>query len=1231
MLSMAASSQAWVTAYVFTAGIVLAGVVLDMRWLCNACFLGTLATVVMHVVRATLRRQLPPVRVILGCNVVVLAATSIVRDHLTQQEAAAIVAAVPLLSWFCYFGWRFALAPPRPGEALRPPKQLRECHWTSKLIVAIVFTVEFVQFNALSFNPALGAWQGLPSISSYYKYSFFVISTSEYGFEQQLWAYCALAIGWVFFACATLWLISHQRAAARKAAFSAAACAPFVSLSSSHEGDDKKGHLPHTHHLGPSTSSLMAAGGPEEGEAAEDASEYTMASPVVLVMQTIGRTGLSALSAHGQIMHACRNRGEQLVYCARNLRPACLGRMALVPIAPVLVFGAGLAAFWSLVVVMLVGFAVAIGLGVCAAFAAIALLHFPILMNMLSVLNCQYDSLGRSGHMVRMPTVACWEGKHWHFAGASVVTLAVLYPVMIHFERKRQSAGEVSYHVRFTACMLIGKLALSACSALLVSTVPPSVYLLMCAIMLIAFLHVNNQREHDEQPACCNVRSVRLLRSALLTCALWSAIVTLASTVVVANDWHMAAGLGMLWLLTIGYFIFITIFDTWEPYYHADAATLPVKFVPSQTHAKPAPPPAPASAPHPSSRSALEGHSMRSPVGDALRLVRTGAGPPPPPPFGTPPAVAAPIACHSAATVGLSSPFSDALPPPPSHAQSVLGGEADSGCRANGEGESTLRTVWLAAAPAARPLVTFYEFDDGFDMRPLLGAESGSAVAAAGALLPIVLSAQPPPSSRSGRLGGGVVGPGGVLLSPDGPAPALSLPETDFRPGDVIVEVTSPVRLVLDGAPLSSRGITAVQLARLMREHPAPLCLRVRRVALRAIGSKRSHMSSLACADVRSVTQFMMLFPQDADLQRAGCERLCRAVVDASQQNTLPQLLNRVRDASVVPVVINAMEVHAKWAFVLRTAARLLVCLANAEGRLRADLVAAGVLPALCAGLRQHETVASEGATMCIHALCDLAAEICSARGAPVGSRRAMCEALAATAAHRQVLRAVRQHAEHAGIVGAACRMLLAFQEEFEGSGAMPSALLTALCSQETLAALERAQRAFAHLTEIQLAVEWAVGLGRAARQSPRRSVNGARCLAKATSSSEGACVVDTHAGETRSVDARSREAFLGEAPERGTTERPPSERTPRKGTRVVQPSGEALSDRAEGTDRMMATPPPAARRDLPRVPASLSPYDSPSPRRALQSLQPGSGGSPGCGSAGSKHQSGGTKMYKAE
>ena len=75
-----------------------------------------------------------------------------------------------------------------------------------------------------------------------------------------------------------------------------------------------------------------------------------------------------------------------------------------------------------------------------------------------------------------------------------MITVALLYPVMIYFERKRQSAAEVSYHVRFTACMLIGKLALSATSALLVSALPPAVYLLCCIGMLLLFLHLNNQR-----------------------------------------------------------------------------------------------------------------------------------------------------------------------------------------------------------------------------------------------------------------------------------------------------------------------------------------------------------------------------------------------------------------------------------------------------------------------------------------------------------------------------------------------------------------------------------------------------------------------------------------------------------------------------------------------------------------------------------------------------------------
>ena len=49
-----------------------------------------------------------------------------------------------------------------------------------------------------------------------------------------------------------------------------------------------------------------------------------------------------------------------------------------------------------------------------------------------------------------------------------VPTVLLLYPMMISFERRRQSAAEVSYHVRFTSCMLIGKLLLSALTTLVV-------------------------------------------------------------------------------------------------------------------------------------------------------------------------------------------------------------------------------------------------------------------------------------------------------------------------------------------------------------------------------------------------------------------------------------------------------------------------------------------------------------------------------------------------------------------------------------------------------------------------------------------------------------------------------------------------------------------------------------------------------------------------------------------
>jgi len=1115
---------------------------------------------------------------------------------------------VPLLSWFCFFAWQLALAPPWPGEALRAPKLLRECTWYNQVAVCIVLAVEFVQFNALSFNPALGAWLDLPSITEYYSYSFFVFGSSEYRFEQQLWAYCALALGWVVFAIFTLALIAHHRAAEARTASNTAvqSLASLTSFSS-------------TSSLQPLSGGVSVPSAPPVATAAAaelSGSEYTMASPVILVVMTIGRLGVSALRAYGRVLAGLRSNGWHLVYCARALRPACISCLALVPIAPILLLGALGAAASSMVVGLLVASLVALGLAVCGAFAAIALLHFPILMNMLSVLNCQYDEGGQSGHLVRMPSQGCWEGKHWLFAGASVVMLAVLYPVMIIFERKRQSAAEVSYHVRFTACILIGKLALSACSAVLVSTIPAAAYLLVCSAMLIAFLHVNNQREQDEQPACCNVRSVRLLRSCLLTCALWSAVVTLASTVIVAADWWMAAALCALWLLTATYFGLIIAWPDWEPHYQAEVATLAVKLAPrSLPHHHPPPPPSKAD----------------SATGGRSPLVKLPIRQQPPPPCGlTGPgtSVAGGTPERLPRALGTPPPAGGIaivpellLPRAPSSLDQL---EASYGA----ETDAAVRQVWMAANPAARPRVALYEFDDGFDAASLGAASSaarradatarGDAVAAdaeaevelADSLLPIVLGATPAagslPASRLGVAhGGGYAGHAGSA--------------DELHPGDVIISING------------EGGLSPRHVLQRLETEPGPLCIGVRRAAWRSAGTKLSRaVSSLPRAPVRIVTQWMMLYPQDASLQRAGCERLCREVVEASERSTLRSLIADVRAAGLLPVVLNAMEVHVRSAPVLHRAARLLTCLANTEGSLRANLVAAGVLPALCAGLRMHEGGAGAGGSnacgvggavevepsvRCVTALCDLAAELTSARGAVAGSRRALCEALAATSTHRAVLRALRLHVKVEGLVRAACKMLLAYQEEFEGAGGMPPALVHALRSLETLSALELAQRTYAHTTEVQLAAEWARRVGHAARE---------RWLAKG--------------GGTRSSQAEGRRT--PHKARRPAADVRPSADIPKPMGELATP-GEAAPDelearagRAECADtmptRLMPVTPPAKMaaqevlREAPRAAAALSPA---SPRRALQALQPTAGGAPSSRSA--PKQS--SKNFKAE
>ena len=45
-------------------------------------------------------------------------------------------------------------------------------------------------------------------------------------------------------------------------------------------------------------------------------------------------------------------------------------------------------------------------------------------------------------------------------------------------------------------------------------------------------------------------------------------------------------------------------------------------------------------------------------------------------------------------------------------------------------------------------------------------------------------------------------------------------------------------------------------------------------------------------------------YPQDEELQRAGCERLLRAALDASERSVLTGLIGEVR-AALPPIVIN--------------------------------------------------------------------------------------------------------------------------------------------------------------------------------------------------------------------------------------------------------------------------------------------------------------------------------------
>ena len=704
-----------------------------------------------------------------------------------------------------------------------------------------------------------------------------------------------------------------------------------------------------------------------------------MASPVVLVLITIRETARETLRSYGRLLGGARNVAEGLVDKACN--SGLLGYLCLPPLACALVFAFGIALVVTLVAVGIVSVACTLGICVCAAFAAIALLHFPILMNMLTVLNCEYDGTGNVGVMQRMPTQPCWQGRHWIYALASVFTIMVLYPVMLHFERKRQSAAEVSYHVRFTSCMLIGKLALSAMSALLVSTLPPSAYLICCGAILLFFLHATNIQDQD-QPACCNVRSVRLARSCILTCALWSVATTLAATILDWPDGAFLLILLALWLGSLSYFVTITHLKQHEPAYNPrpfkDDVLRTLHEYGAPSHAPP-------------------GGGGGGGVGAAAAPDETpGRKTRPVPPSG---ALDSPMPGQQTPGGATKTPSGRRVPPatPWSEAPPAAASRE-------------LRDVYLAAGPpAVRPLVWFYEHDDGFD---LSWSEDTTDV------VPIVLSVEPP-------------------SAPPHHAAQHQLPpgaeHDELHAGDAIVAVNG------------ERGFSKVDLSAILAEPElhAPLRLTVRRAAVRRCAAagernvKRSRTRvwcdsfpasatrwarvphdkrgpaprpeageeivyaplsealgasnelgrdehaalhhSLHYGDgwglrsglrlhhfvkvagggymkpeisLKALSQCMMLYPQDAELQTNGCERLCRAVIESSASKTLKELIKEINASLIVPIVINTMEVHAGNHRVITPAARLLGAFASMNGWLRANLVAAGVLPALCASLQ---------------------------------------------------------------------------------------------------------------------------------------------------------------------------------------------------------------------------------------------------------------------------------------
>jgi hypothetical protein len=145
--------------------VLLLGFVLQLEWLCGSVFAGMAMLCVLHIMCACLTRRIAVLRLLAQLNIACLAAGVLLRSELDKSMIAFILIGVPLFSWYLYWGYRFAIARPMHGEAMRPAKALTECHPINGMVAILILLLEFIHLNALSFNPALGGASRMAYIS----------------------------------------------------------------------------------------------------------------------------------------------------------------------------------------------------------------------------------------------------------------------------------------------------------------------------------------------------------------------------------------------------------------------------------------------------------------------------------------------------------------------------------------------------------------------------------------------------------------------------------------------------------------------------------------------------------------------------------------------------------------------------------------------------------------------------------------------------------------------------------------------------------------------------------------------------------------------------------------------------------------------------------------------------------------------------------------------------------